>query len=305
MSVRSIIIGVVVIILGVVAFETVYFVDEREKAIIFQFGRIVESRDQPGLHIKKPFINSVQFYDARIQTMDADPELYLTGEKKNLVVDSFVKWRIRDVAKYYVTVSGLASNARARLAQRVNDSLRQEFGKRAVQEVISGDRAEIMELVRRSVDSEASEFGVEVVDVRLKRVDLDPEVSERVYSRMEAERARVAKELRAQGAEAAEKIRADADRQREITVANAYREAEHIRGEGDATATLTYASAFGKDAEFYNLYRSLNAYRDTFRSKQDLLILEPNSEFFKYFKGNQSQLLPATDGIVASVQEGG
>ncbi len=305
MSVRSIIIGVVVIILGVVAFETVYFVDEREKAIIFQFGRIVESRDQPGLHIKKPFINSVQFYDARIQTMDADPELYLTGEKKNLVVDSFAKWRIRDVAKYYVTVSGLASNARARLAQRVNDSLRQEFGKRAVQEVISGDRAEIMELVRRSVDSEASEFGVEVVDVRLKRVDLDPEVSERVYSRMEAERARVAKELRAQGAEAAEKIRADADRQREITVANAYREAEHIRGEGDATATLTYASAFGKDAEFYNLYRSLNAYRDTFRSKQDLLILEPNSEFFKYFKGNQSQLLPATDGIVASVQEGG
>lgn len=305
MSVRSIIIGVVVIILGVVAFETVYFVDEREKAIIFQFGRIVESRDQPGLHIKKPFINSVQFYDARIQTMDADPELYLTGEKKNLVVDSFVKWRIRDVAKYYVTVSGLASNARARLAQRVNDSLRQEFGKRAVQEVISGDRAEIMELVRRSVDSEASEFGVEVVDVRLKRVDLDPEVSERVYSRMEAERARVAKELRAQGAEAAEKIRADADRQREITVANAYREAEHIRGEGDATATLTYASAFGKDAEFYNLYRSLNAYRDTFRSKQDLLILEPSSEFFKYFKGNQSELLPATDGIVASVQEGG
>ena len=284
MSVKTIILSVVAIIAGVLIYETVYFVDEREKAIIFQFGRIVQSHDKPGMHFKKPFLNSVQFFDARIQTMDADPELYLTGEKKNLVVDSFAKWRIRDVAKYYVTVSGLQSNVRARLAQRVNDSLRQEFGKRAVKEVISGDRAEIMELVRLDVDKEASEFGVEVMDVRLKRVDLDPEVSERVYSRMEAERSRVAKELRAQGAEAAEIIRADADRQREITIANAYRQAEEIRGEGDATATMTYASAFGRDPEFYRLYRSLNAYRTTFHSKEDLLILEPNSEFFQYFK---------------------
>lgn len=291
MSVKSIILGVLAVIVIVLTYETVYFVDEREKAIIFQFGRIVESHDQPGLHFKKPFINSVQFFDARIQTMDADPELYLTGEKKNLVVDSFAKWRIRDVAKYYVTVGGLQSNARARLAQRVNDSLRQEFGKRQVKDVISGDRAEIMEVVRRSVDSEASEFGVEVVDVRLKRVDLDPEVSERVYSRMEAERARVAKELRAKGAEAAERIRADADRQREITIANAYRDSEKIRGEGDATATLTYAEAFGRDTEFFKLYRSLNAYRSTFQSKDDLLILEPNSEFFQYFKGSESSSL--------------
>ena len=285
MSFKSILIGVLVIVVGVLTFETVYFVDEREKAIVFQFGRIVRSHDNPGLHFKKPFINSVQFFDARIQTMDADPELYLTGEKKNLVVDSFAKWRIRDVAKYYVTVSGLPSNVRARLAQRVNDSLRQEFGKRAVQDVISGDRAEIMELVRRGVDEEAGEFGVEVVDVRLKRVDLDPEVSERVYSRMEAERARVAKELRAKGAEAAERIRADADRQREITLANAYRDAQEIRGEGDATATLTYATAFGRDPGFYKLYRSLNAYQTTFANQNDLLILEPNSEFFEYFKG--------------------
>ena len=284
MSVKTIILSVVAIIAGVLIYETVYFVDEREKAIVFQFGRIVQSHDKPGMHFKKPFFNSVQFFDARIQTMDADPELYLTGEKKNLVVDSFAKWRILDVAKYYVTVSGLQSNVRARLAQRVNDSLRQEFGKRAVKEVISGDRAEIMELVRLDVDKEASEFGVEVMDVRLKRVDLDPEVSERVYSRMEAERSRVAKELRAQGAEAAEIIRADADRQREITIANAYRQAEEIRGEGDATATMTYASAFGRDPEFYRLYRSLNAYRTTFHSKEDLLILEPNSEFFQYFK---------------------
>ncbi len=285
MSVKSIILGIVAVIAGVLIYESVYFVDEREKAIVFQFGRIVSSHDAPGLHFKKPFVNSVKFFDARIQTMDADPELYLTGEKKNLVVDSFAKWRISDVANYYVTVSGLQSNVRARLAQRVNDSLRQEFGKRAVQEVISGDRAEIMELVRRAVDSEAAEFGVEVVDVRLKRVDLDPEVSERVYSRMEAERARVAKELRAKGAEAAEKIRADADRQREILIANAYREAEQIRGDGDAIATFTYANAFSRDSEFYRLYRSLNAYRTTFQSKNDLLILEPTSEFFQYFKG--------------------
>ena len=293
MSVKAILLSVVAVIAGVLIYETVYFVDEREKAIIFQFGRIVQSYDQPGIHFKKPFINSVQFFDARIQTMDADPELYLTGEKKNLVVDSFAKWRIRDVAKYYVTVSGLQSSVRARLAQRVNDSLRQEFGKRAVKEVISGDRAEIMELVRLDVDKEASEFGVEVLDVRLKRVDLDPEVSERVYSRMEAERSRVAKELRAQGAEAAEIIRADADRQREITVANAYREAEQIRGEGDAVATLTYANAFGRDPEFYKLYRSLNAYRSTFRSKEDLLILEPNSEFFQYFKSSSPNSDPS------------
>lgn len=283
------ILGILAVIAGVLLFETIYFVDEREKAIVFQFGRIIESNDQPGLHFKKPFINSVQYYDARIQTMDADPELYLTGEKKNLVVDSFAKWRIRDVAKYYVTVGGLQSNARARLAQRVNDSLRQEFGKRAVQEVISGDRAEIMELVRRAVDEEANEFGVEVVDVRLKRVDLDPEVSERVYSRMEAERARVAKELRAKGAEAAERIRADADRQREVTVANAYKEAQETRGEGDATATLTYADAFGRDPEFYRLYRSLNAYQRAFGEKDDVLILEPNSEFFNYFKGSLAE----------------
>ena len=293
MSVKAILLSVVAVIAGVLIYESVYFVDEREKAIIFQFGRIVQSYDQPGIHFKKPFINSVQFFDARIQTMDADPELYLTGEKKNLVVDSFAKWRIRDVAKYYVTVSGLQSSVRARLAQRVNDSLRQEFGKRAVKEVISGDRAEIMELVRLDVDKEASEFGVEVLDVRLKRVDLDPEVSERVYSRMEAERSRVAKELRAQGAEVAEIIRADADRQREITVANAYREAEQIRGEGDAVATLTYANAFGRDPEFYRLYRSLNAYRATFRSKEDLLILEPNSEFFQYFKSSSPNRDPS------------
>jgi membrane protease subunit HflC len=277
--------GLVLVFLVVAgASSAIYTVDQREKAIVFRFGEIIESNDEPGVHFKFPFIENVQKFDARIQTMDAAPERYLTIEKKNLVVDSFVKWRIRDVAKYYVTVSGLISSARARLAQRVNDSLREEFGKRTVQEVISGDRAQIMNIVQQATDEQAREIGVEVVDVRLKRVDWDPEISERVYKRMDAERSRVAKELRAQGAEEAEKIRADAERKREITLANAFREAEQVRGEGDAKATAVYADAFGRDSEFYTLYRSLNAYKETFQTEKDLLVIEPDSEFFRYFK---------------------
>ena len=277
-------IGLVVLLAGAALIASaLYTVDEREKAIVFKFGEIVQSKDGAGLHMKTPFINNVMKFDARIQTMDAAPERYLTVEKKNLVVDSFVKWRIRDVAKYYVTVSGLISSAEARLAQRVNDSLRQEFGTRTVQEVISGDRATIMDVVRQKTNEQAQEIGVEVVDVRLKRVDLDPEVSETVYQRMVAERSRVAKQLRTQGAEEAEKIRADAERQREITIAVASRDSEILRGEGDAETTRTYADAFGKDEEFFTFYRSLNAYKNTFNNEQDLIVLEPTSQFFRYF----------------------
>ena len=277
-------IGLIVLLAGAALIASaIYTVDEREKAIVFKFGEIVQSKDEAGLHLKTPFINSVRKFDARIQTMDAAPERYLTVEKKNLVVDSFVKWRIRDVAKYYVTVSGLKSSAQARLAQRVNDALRQEFGKRTVQEVISGDRAIIMDDVRKKTNEQAQEIGVEVVDVRLKRVDLDPEVSETVYQRMVAERSRVAKQLRAQGAEQAEKIRADAERQRKIIVAVAFRDSEILRGEGDAETTRTYAEAFGEDEEFFTLYRSLNAYKQTFKNEQDLIVLEPSSRFFRYF----------------------
>ncbi|MDH3638486.1 MAG: protease modulator HflC, partial [Gammaproteobacteria bacterium] len=222
------------------------------------------------------------------------PENYLTLEKKNLVVDSFVKWRVRSVAQYYVTVGGLKSSASRRLAQRVNDALREKFGRRTVQEVISGDRALIMDEVKKATDEQSREIGVEVVDVRLKRVDLDPEVSERVYKRMEAERSRTAKELRARGAEEAEKIRADAERQREITLAEAFRDAEELRGQGDATATATYAGAFGQDEEFYALYRSLNAYKETFGSENDLLVIEPDSEFFQYFK--KARVVDGTSG---------
>ncbi len=275
---------VILAILGALVFSSAYYVDEREKAIVFKFGEIVRSDVEPGLHWKVPFINNVRFFDARVQTMDADPQRYLTVEKKNLSVDSFVKWKIRDVHSYYTRLSGLKSNARSRLDQRVNDSLRQEFGKRSVQEVISGDRRVIMEVVQKSMNAEAATLGIEVIDVRLKRVDLEESISQQVYQRMSAERQRVAKELRAKGEEAAEKIRAGADREREILLANAERDAEVLRGEGDATATAAYAVSFGRDQEFYNLYRSLNAYRGSFNSKQDLMIVDPSSDFFRYFK---------------------
>ena len=276
--------GVIALLIVIfVGFGAVYRVDMRQKAIVFQLGEIVRSDDEPGLHFKVPFINNVQKFDARIQTMDAAPESYLTKEKKNLVVDSFVKWRISNAADYYTTLGGLKANAENRLAQRVNDALRQEFGKRSVPQVISGDRVEIMDLVRETTDQETKSLGVEVVDVRLKRVDLDTTISIGVYQRMEAERSRVAKDLRARGAEAAEKIRADADRQRAIILAEARREAQQTKGEGDAKATAIYADAFTRDSEFYRMYRSLNAYRATFNSPDNLLVIEPKSEFFRYF----------------------
>jgi len=280
------------IILAVIAVtvgsSAVYYVDEREKAIVFQFGEIVRSNDSPGLHFKAPLINNVKYFDARVQTMDSDPELYLTREKKNLVVDSFVKWRITNAANYYTRLGGLTSNARNRLAQRVNDALRSEFGNRSVQQVISGDRVEIMDVVRELTNEETASLGIEVLDVRLKRVDLDPDISERVYQRMEAERSRVAKDLRARGAEAAERIRADADRERAIILAEAEQKAQEVKGQGDALATAIYADAFERDREFYRMYRSLNAYRNTFATPDNLLVIEPDSEFFRYF----NQALP-------------
>ena len=287
------------IILAVIAVtvgsSAVYYVDEREKAIVFQFGEIVRSNDSPGLHFKAPLINNVKYFDARVQTMDSDPELYLTREKKNLVVDSFVKWRITNAANYYTRLGGLASNARNRLAQRVNDALRSEFGNRSVQQVISGDRVEIMDVVRELTNEETASLGIEVLDVRLKRVDLDPDISERVYQRMEAERSRVAKDLRARGAEAAERIRADADRERAIILAEAEQKAQEIKGQGDAQATAIYADAFERDREFYRMYRSLNAYRNTFATPDNLLVIEPDSEFFRYFNQASPESVEPTD----------
>ena len=283
MSGKNLMWVILAVIVVTVGSSAVYYVDEREKAIVFQFGEIVRSNDNPGLHFKAPLINNVKYFDARVQTMDSDPELYLTREKKNLVVDSFVKWRITNAANYYTRLGGLASNARNRLAQRVNDALRSEFGNRSVQQVISGDRVEIMDVVRELTNEETASLGIEVLDVRLKRVDLDPDISERVYQRMEAERSRVAKDLRARGAEAAERIRADADRERAIILAEAEQKAQEIKGQGDAEATAIYADAFNRDREFYRMYRSLNAYRNTFATPDNLLVIEPDSEFFRYF----------------------
>ena len=287
----------VVIIIGALLMlgsSVVYVVDEREKAVVFQFGEIVRADDKPGVHFKMPNpINQVKYFDARMQTLDAEPEEYLTFEKKNLIVDSFVKWRVIEPLLYYTKLEGLASNARNRLAQRVNDALRSEFGKRTVQQVIAGDRKKIMNVVREKIDKDIGELGIEVIDLRLKRVDLDPEISDSIYSRMVAERSRVAKELRAEGAETAERIRAEADRKRQITLANADRNAQEIRGRGDAKSTKIFADAFGQDREFYRLYRSLDAYQNTFNSPDNLLVIEPTSEFFRYF--NQADPPGAVD----------
>ncbi|MCW8829847.1 MAG: protease modulator HflC [Gammaproteobacteria bacterium] len=261
-----------------------FVVDETELAIKFRLGEIVKTDYEPGLYFKLPFVNNVRKFDSRILTLDAQPERYLTFEKKNVIVDAFIKWRISDVANYYTTMAGSERNAGLRLSQVIKNGLRDEFGKRTIQEAISGERSQIMNVITAQIEDQANQFGIEVVDVRIKRIELPPEVSGSVYQRMEAERSRVAKDLRSRGAEAAERIRADADRQRTVILAEAYRDAEGLRGEGDARSAEVYASAFTQDAEFYELYRSLNAYKNVFRNEGDVLVLDPTSEFFKYFK---------------------
>ncbi|MCX7627029.1 MAG: protease modulator HflC [Methylophilaceae bacterium] len=262
-----------------------FSVDQREYAIVFRLGEIVSVKDAPGLYFKLPLVDNVRYFEKRIVTLDwLEPDRFITSEKKNVLVDSFVKWRIVDPARYYVSVRGDEAQAEARLSQMVNDGLRAEFGKRTIHEVISGERAEIMEILREKADREARQMGIQVLDVRLKRVDLPQEVSDSVYRRMEAERKRVANDLRSQGAAAAEKIRADADKQREVILAEAYREAQRIKGEGDAKAAQIYAEAYSRNPEFYAFYRSLEAYRNSFKNKTDVLVLDPSSEFFKYLK---------------------
>lgn len=262
-----------------------FTVDQRQYAIVFQLGEIKEVIKEPGLSFKWPMIQNVRFFDRRILTLDSvEPERFLTAEKKPVLVDSFVKWRIADVRQYYISVGGDEMLARTRLAQTVNSGLREEFGRRTVHDVVSGARDKIMADVQKKADVDARSIGVEIVDVRLKRVDLPPEVSESVYRRMETERKRVANELRSQGAAEAEKIRADADRQREVIVAEAYRDAQKIKGEGDAKAASTYGKAFGENPEFYAFYRSLEAYRQSFANKNDLLVVDPSADFFKYLK---------------------
>ena len=264
---------------------SIFTVDQRQFAIVFQLGEVREEISEPGLYFKWPLIQNVRYFDKRILTLDsAEPERYITSEKKNVLVDSFVKWRIVDPKLYYVSVAGDEARAKTRLSQTVNAGLREEFGKRTVHDVVSGERDKIMEQMRQKADLDARKIGVQIVDVRVKRVDLPVEVSESVYRRMEAERKRVANELRSEGSAEAEKIRADADRQREVIVAEAYREAQKIKGDGDAKAASTYAQAFNQNPEFYAFYRSLEAYRNSFKGKSDVIVVEPNSDFFKYMK---------------------
>ena len=276
---------VALVVVLVLASLSLFIVDQRQNAIVFRLGEVVDVKRQPGLYVKIPLLDNVRYFDVRILTIDsAEPERFLTSEKKNVLVDLFVKWRITDVRQYYVSVGGDESRAQTRLLQTINDSLRAEFGNRTVHDVVSGERDKIMELMRDRANEDASKIGVEVLDVRLKRVDLPQEVSESVYRRMEAERKRVAKELRSTGAAESEKIRADADKQREVILAQAYREAQRIKGEGDAKSAATYARAYEGSPEFYAFYRSLEAYKSSFKNKSDVMVLEPNSEFFKYFR---------------------
>jgi membrane protease subunit HflC len=279
-------IGATVLVVLVVLAMSIFTVDQRQFAIVFQLGEVKRVIEEPGLNFKIPMVQNVRFFDKRILTLDnPEPERFITSEKKNVLVDSFIKWRIIDPKLYYISVGGDESRAKTRLNQTVNAGLREEFGKRTVHDVISGERDQIMEDMRVKADVDARKIGVQIVDVRLKRVELPNEVSEAVYRRMEAERKRVANELRSEGAAESEKIRADADRQREVIVAEAYRDAQKIKGEGDAQATAIYAQAFGQNPEFYAFYRSLEAYRNSFKSKNDVLVVEPNSDFFKYMRG--------------------
>ncbi|MFU8787687.1 MAG: protease modulator HflC [Methylobacter sp.] len=261
----------------------IFTVSETERAIKFRLGEIIKSDYEAGLHFKVPFINNVKKFDKRIQTMDAKPERFLTAEKKNVIVDSFVKWRIGDVNTFYTVVAGDIGQANLRLDQIVKDAFRGEFGKRNIKQLVSTDRQAIREILIKNAKPLAADLGMEIIDVQVMRIDLPEEVSSSVYRRMEAERERVAREFRSQGAEAAERIRADADRQGVVTMANAFRDAEKLRGEGDAKSAEIYAQAYGADSEFFAFYRSLSAYKKTF-GRSSMMVVDPDSDFFKYFK---------------------
>jgi membrane protease subunit HflC len=273
-------------ILVVVLLSTLFVVDQRQYAIVFALGEVKSVISEPGLHFKLPApFQNVVFLDKRILTLDTpDADRFITVEKKNILVDAFVKWRIVDPRLYYVSFSGDERSAQNRMAQSVKSSLSEEISKRTVREVISGERGKVMEGIQKKVSEEAKQIGVEIVDVRLKRVDYVEQINSSVFDRMKSERARVANELRSTGAAESEKIRADADRQRTVILAEAYRDAEQIRGEGDGKASQIYAQAFGQNPEFFKFYRSLEAYRASFKTRSDLLVVDPNSEFFKYFR---------------------
>ena len=275
--------GAILVLSLIVVYLCTFRVYEYQEAILFQLGKIQRSDYEPGLHFKLPFVQNVRTFDKRLQTLDAEPQRFLTGEKKDVIVDSFARWRIYDVVQFYKSSDGDPRRAGLLLYQKVNDGLRSEFGKRTVQEVVSGERGAIMKSVTRIANERGLDLGMEILDVRLKRIDLPTEVSSNVYERMRSERSRVAREFRARGDKESITIRADADRQRTVISAEAYRDAQKLRGAGDAAAAEIYANAYNSDPEFYNFYRSLDAYKSSFNSKNDILLLKPDSEFFKYF----------------------
>ncbi|MCX4194072.1 protease modulator HflC [Methylophaga sp. OBS1] len=282
MSSRMTLILVLVVLALITLSSSLFIVDEREKAVLLRLGQIERTDFDPGLHFKMPFVTNVRKFEAREMALDAQPARYLTGEKKNVIVDSFILWRIEDVGTYLTSMGGDQERAALRLSQIIKDGLRGEFGRRTIQEVVSGDRVSMVQDILKEANRVAEGFGIAISNVRIKRIDLPSEVSTSVYTRMEAERERVAKELRSQGAEKAEEIRSDADRQRAVILAEARSEAEQIRGQGDARATEIYADAYGANEDFYSLYRRLSAYQNVFKG-DDMLVIEPTGDFFKRF----------------------
>tara|TARA_B100000989_G_scaffold295934_1_gene278058 strand:- start:700 stop:1572 length:873 start_codon:yes stop_codon:yes gene_type:complete len=279
----SILVGLVVLV--AIVSNALYVVNERERAVLLKFGEVVATDIQPGLHFKIPIVNDVRRFESRLITLDSSPQRYLTAEKKALIVDSFVKWQVADAGKYYTATGGDEFSANSLLASRVDNGLRNKFGERTVYEVVSGERDALMAEITEELDGIAlNELGIHVLDVRVKGIDLPPEVSNAVYTRMSTEREREARDHRSRGRELAEGIEADADRQKTVIEANAYREAEQIRGEGDAIAAEVYANAFNQDQEFYAFYRSISAYKSSFAGKEDLLVIDPESDFFRYLK---------------------
>ncbi|TCO74690.1 protease modulator HflC [Chromatocurvus halotolerans] len=298
MSGRSMTVSLLAVLVLFIASNALFIIKETERGVLLRFGQVVTPNLEPGLHVKVPFVNNVRKFDGRVLTVDSTPERFFTQEQKALIVDSYAKFRVIDTAKYYTATNGDETRASALLSQRINDGLRNQVAARSIQEVVSGERDQLMAAINRELDVVArTELGVEMIDVRVKQIDLPQEVSESVYRRMNAEREKEARELRAQGQELAEGIRAAADREVTVIEANAYRDAQEIRGEGDAEATRIYADAFGQDPEFYSFTRSLRAYQESFQSSGDMILVKPDSEFFRYLKDSSGALKEPADAV--------
>ncbi len=278
-------IALVIVGLVIVASMTIYTVDQRQNAVVYQFGQIVAVNKTPGLYLKLPLVQNVRYFSTQIRTLNlVDPERFISSEKKNILIDYFAKWRVVNAKQYYVSVGGDETRAQTRLQQTINDDLRVALGTLNLRDIVSGQRDQIITGLRLKADADARKIGIQVVDVRIKRLDQPPEIDAAVYKRMQADRTRVASELRSTGEAQAAQIRADADRQREVIIADAYRDSQHVKGEGDAKASTIYATAYSQNPEFYAFYRSMEAYRQSFKNKSDVLVLEPNTDFFKYMK---------------------